>query len=446
MPRTWRTAALLLAVVLAGAGRGAAAEARHAVIVSVDGLMPAYYLRADELGLRIPTLRRLMAQGAFGRVTGVLPTVTYPSHTTLITGVPPRLHGIASNTVFDPEGRSNGAWMWYAASVRVPSLVSAARARGLRTAAVSWPVSVGLAADFNLPEFLRSGSDHPADLALLEALSTPPGLLADVARARGKALTYPFDDDDRTDVAVHILRTQRPHLLLLHIFDLDHQEHENGPLTPRARQAVEEADARVARVLKAVEDSGLAPTTLFAVVSDHGFLAVSQSVKPNVRLREAGLVTVNEKGKVTAWTAWFHSDTGSAALRLKDAGDTATLEKVRALFAADAGRAGSGIARILEARDVERMGGDGQTLLALDAESGFSFSSSIEGPYLGPSSNKGVHGYGPDREELQAALLVVGPGVKPRDLGLVPMTGIGPAVARFLGLELSAEAGRPLDW
>ena len=75
MPRTWRTAALLLAVVLAGAGRGAAAEARHAVIVSVDGFMPAYYLRADELGLRIPTLRRLMAQGAFGRVTGVLPTV-----------------------------------------------------------------------------------------------------------------------------------------------------------------------------------------------------------------------------------------------------------------------------------------------------------------------------------------------------------------------------------
>src|SRR5262245_26095979 len=126
-----RTAAVLLA--LAALVAAASAEPRRAVIVSVDGLMPDYYLRAGELGLRIPTLRRLMAQGAVARVTGVLPTVTYPSHTTLVTGVPPRRHGIVSNRVFDPEGVAGGAWMWYASGVRVPTLVSAARRRGLRT-------------------------------------------------------------------------------------------------------------------------------------------------------------------------------------------------------------------------------------------------------------------------------------------------------------------------
>lgn len=445
MARTRRRAALLAALLLAGTRWSAAEEPRRVVMVSVDGLMPAYFLRADELGLRIPTLRRLMARGAYGRVTGVLPTVTYPSHTTLITGVPPRRHGIVSNTLFDPEGRSNGAWMWYASSVRVPSLVTAARARGLRTAAVSWPVSVGLPADQNMPEFARNGSDHPADLALLDALSTP-GLLSGTAKARGAALPYPFTDGERTDVALHILRTYRPRLLLLHIFDLDHEEHENGPLTPRALQAVEEADAHLGRVLKVIEETGLGPTTLVAVVSDHGFLPVSQSLRPNVRLREAGLVTTCEKGKAATWRAWFHVDGGSAALHLKDPADKATLDKVRALFAGDAGRAGSGVQRILEAADIERMGGDPDGVLTLDAAPGFSMLSSCDGAYLGPSPNKGTHGYGPDRAELQAALIVAGPGVTPRDLGVVPMTGIAPAVAHFLGLELSPDADRPLDW
>jgi len=417
--------------------------ARHAVVVSVDGLMPAYYLRADELGLRIPTLRRLMAQGAYGRLTGVLPSVTYPSHTTLITGVAPRVHGILSNYVFDPEGRSNGAWTWYSSWVRVPTLVSAARTRGLTTAAVSWPVSVGLGADHNLPEFWRSGSDHPSDLALLEAIATP-GLLAAVAKERGRPLAYPLTDEERVDVAVHILRRFRPHVLLLHIFELDSRQHDHGPFSPEAKLSVEKSDAALGRVLQAIEESGLAANGVFAVVSDHGFLPVSQALKPNVRLRDAGIVGLDEKGKLAGWRAWFHAEGGSATLRLLDPKDTATLDRVRSLFAADAAQRGSGVARILDARDVERLGGDPEASLVLDAEAGFSFSSAVDGPYLSAPRHAGTHGHAPDREELQAALVMTGPGLKAGDVGLVPMTAIAPTIARFLGVELSPKADPPL--
>jgi len=418
-------------------------DTRHAVIISVDGLMPAYYLRADELGLKIPNLRRLMARGAFGRVTGVLPSVTYPSHTTLITGVPPRDHGIASNTLFDPEGRSNGAWNWYASAVRVPTLVSAARARGLRSASISWPVSVGLATDDNLPEFWRTGSEHPADLALLEALSTP-GLVADVAKERGRPLPYPLQDTDRVDFAVHVLRQHRPQLLLLHLVEVDGQEHEHGPLTKEAKDAVEKSDEALGRVVGAIEETGMAATTLFSVVSDHGFLPVNRSLKPNVRLREAGLLRLDPRGKVQEWRAFFHTDGGSAALRLKDPQDTATVDKVRALFRADAGRRGSGILRILETQDVQRLGGDRDVPLVLDAESGFSFLVAADGEYRAARPYAGTHGQAPDREELQAALLLTAPGSKVGDLGLVHMTAIAPTVARFLGLELSADVDAPL--
>ena len=59
----------------------------YVMMISIDGLRPQ--LLAESTPLKLPTLRRLMRQGAWARVTGVLPTVTYPSHTTLITGVLP---------------------------------------------------------------------------------------------------------------------------------------------------------------------------------------------------------------------------------------------------------------------------------------------------------------------------------------------------------------------
>ncbi|HEV2763582.1 MAG TPA: alkaline phosphatase family protein, partial [Pyrinomonadaceae bacterium] len=75
--------------------RSSPATARRALVVSLDGLDARYLRRADEFGLKIPTLRRLMREGVWAEgVVGVYPTVTYPSHTTLVTGARPARHGI----------------------------------------------------------------------------------------------------------------------------------------------------------------------------------------------------------------------------------------------------------------------------------------------------------------------------------------------------------------
>ncbi len=420
-------------------------EERYVVLISIDGLMPASYLEAAARGLKLPNLRRLMNEGAYASgVVGVLPTVTYPSHTTLISGVPPRLHGIPSNRILDPEGTSNGAWYWYARDVRVPTLVSAARARGLRTAAVSWPVSVGLGADFNLPEFWRTDSEHPSDLKLLEVVSTP-GLLAAFERARGRPLSYPLTDDERTEVAIHLWKTHRPHLLLLHIFEVDSAQHEFGPWSAEAKAALEKSDALLGRVRAAIEESGLADRTLLAVASDHGFVAVQRALKPNVLLRQAGLLEVDEKGKVKSWRAWFHSDGGSTALHLKNPGDTALVERVREIFRPLADDPASGIQEILDPGRIAALGGAEEIVLALDARDGFAFSNSATGEWSEPATTKGYHGYAPDRPALHASLLVVAPGLsRTGDLGVVNMTSIGPTLAAYLGLQLAGEAGRPL--
>src|SRR5438067_1310055 len=108
---------------------------------------------ADKHGLKIPTLRRFVAEGAYAEgVQGVIPTVTYPSHTTLITGVWPAKHGILSNTVFDPLRTGPANWYWYADDIRAPTLWDSAARAGWTTASIQWPASVGARVAWNIPE------------------------------------------------------------------------------------------------------------------------------------------------------------------------------------------------------------------------------------------------------------------------------------------------------
>ena len=302
-------------------------------------------------------------------------------------------------------------------------------------------MSVGLGSDFNLPEFWRSGSEHPSDLELLDQLSTP-GLIAAVSQTRGRPFPFPLTDQERVDTAINLIRNHRPQLLLLHVTELDNEQHSHGPLSPEAKAAVEESDAHIGRVLRALADAGIAERTFFAVVSDHGFLPVSQSLKPNVLLREAGLLKLDAKGKVEEWQTYFQTDGGSAALHLKDPKDSATLERVRTLFAPKAAANGSGIRRVLDAREVEAYGGGAETPLVLSAEAGFSFVSAADGAYASPPAYKGTHGHAPDREELQAALVLTAPDLKKTgDLGVVRMTSIAGTSPAFLA---STSRPRPI--
>ena len=101
------------------------------VIISVDGMKPEYVTAADAHGLKVPNLRKFLKEGAYADgVIGVIPTVTYPSHTTMVTGVLPATHGIWANTVFDPLKTNHDAWYWYAKDIRVPTLWDAAESGG----------------------------------------------------------------------------------------------------------------------------------------------------------------------------------------------------------------------------------------------------------------------------------------------------------------------------
>jgi hypothetical protein len=163
-----------------------AAEAQNQavpiVLISIDGLKPDYVLDADKHGLKIPNLRSLAAEGAHASgVTGVLPTVTYPSHTTIVTGVAPAKHGITANSPFDPFSRNMGGWYWYAEDLKVPTLWDAC-AKGRLVEQRRLAGYGGANITFNIVQYWRA--QNAEDRKLIRALSTP-GLFNETETALG---------------------------------------------------------------------------------------------------------------------------------------------------------------------------------------------------------------------------------------------------------------------
>jgi predicted AlkP superfamily pyrophosphatase or phosphodiesterase len=416
------------------------------VMISVDGLRPDYVTAADAHGAKVPNLRKFMKEGAYAEgVTGVVPTVTYPSHTTLVTGVWPAKHGIWANTTFDPLQKNYQGWYWYTEDIRVPTLWDAAAKAGRTTASIQWPVTVGANINWNIPEFWRAGT--PDDSKLLRAVSTK-GLLeegaAEIGPFRGGIDATPDADEVRGKYAEWILEKKHPGLLTLHLIALDHIEHETGPFSPESIEVLERLDGVIGKVRETAER--VAPGhTVVAVVSDHGFANYDQQLNPLVAFREANLFTVNEKGSIVDWKAMPWETGGSAAIVLKDPQDPTTLEQVRDLLKKLAADPANGIDHVLDAEELHKRGGYPNASFFVSLKPGWRTGASLTGPVVSKIKPGGTHGQLPDVPELRAAFFLVGPRVPAgKDLGIIDMRDIAPTLTKETGLSLPTADGKSL--
>jgi Type I phosphodiesterase / nucleotide pyrophosphatase len=198
----------------------------RAVIISIDGLRPDLLARAE-----VRNLRWLMRSGSFSLWAATVPVaVTLPSHTSMLTGVRPEVHGVTWN------GDKPGAYP------RVPTLFQLARQAGLTTA-------------------MATGKTK------FSALAAPASLDWSSIRAAG--------DRQVTDEAIGILRRHRPNLLFVHLPGPDVAGHTYGWGSPQQIDAVQHADAQVGRLLDTLSDLGLTDSTFLLVSADHGGTGLS---------------------------------------------------------------------------------------------------------------------------------------------------------------------------
>jgi predicted AlkP superfamily pyrophosphatase or phosphodiesterase len=445
---------VLGAGIILASGASAAPGGHPVLMISIDGLRPGDVIHAEQRGMKLPNLRRFLADGAYATgVTGVLPTLTYPSHTTLITGTAPAQHGVLSNTTFDPANINTDGWYWYSSDIHVRTLWQAAHAAGLSTGNVHWPVSVGAQGlDWNLPQIWRTG--HEDDVKLLTALATP-GLPAALEKgdhyAQGKDESLE-GDANRTAYAARLIALHHPGFLTVYLAGLDHVEHASGPDTPEARAALERLDADVG-VLVAAEQAAL-PQAVIALVSDHGFAKVDMAFNLSRALIDAGLLHVGPVGPmggiaITGWEAAAWASGGSVAVVLAHPEDAALRAKVAALLERLKADPANRITRIITQPAIAGQGGNPQAAFYLDLGPGmmaFPYLSPTL-PLVGPTPYKGMHGYFPGNHDMDATFMLMGPGVPHgRDMGQIDMRAIAPTLARIMGASLPEAQAKPLDF
>jgi predicted AlkP superfamily pyrophosphatase or phosphodiesterase len=417
------------------------------VLVTIDGLMPDAYLHPDAHGLQVPTLRRIALQGAASDgARSAFPSVTYPSHTSMVTGVWPARHGIFTNRAYDPTESNQDGWRWYAEDVRATPVWRLSQQAGYRTAIIHWPVTVGARVTYLVPEFWRAKNDE--DRKLLRALATP-GLLEAVGSRHPRFWSQftpgELKDEPLADVACDLLGGPAPpHLLLLHLSEVDGAQHRHGLWSRPAHAAIENADAQLARIVQAIAAAGIAADTALVVASDHGFADVAHLIRPGVLLRENGLVNLDVQGHVANWRVAINTSGGSAYFYLRDAQDVAAAETTRRLFRERAARPEGGIARVLDADQIRALGGDPSAFLALEAQVGWSLGGGYAGDLEGPPPYAATHGYDPGLPEMRASLLVQAPGVAPGPIRDAQLVDIAPTIAAWLGLSLGAVDGHAL--
>ncbi len=419
-------------------------QTRPAVLlISIDSLMPDYVLQADRYGLHIPNLRRVAEEGTYAAgVKGVVPTVTYPSHTTILSGVSPAKHGIYSNHPFDPLGKNLDGWYWYAEDIRVPTLWDIASAAGLLTVNVDWPVSVGARAAFNIPQVWRAGTED--DRKLIRALSTP--LLRDLEQELGPYAEGSNEDiagdERRARFAVRLLEREKPNFMTAYFTGLDSEQHKSGPFSAESMAVLERIDAVVGR-LRAAAEGASGGRAIICVVSDHGMVRTDKTVNLVSAFRRAGLMTI-EGGKVKAWSAAPWPNGGSAAIMLRDPADRETLLNVRKLLDRLAGDSSSGVRRVLDAGEIRAMGGFPEAAFLVDLKPGYRIGGGAQGPLVSAAKPAGTHGYVPSLAQMNACFFLAGPGIPRRALGEIDMRSIAPTLARLLGLQISTAEGRDL--
>lgn len=411
---------------------GPGATGRHVLVISVDG-MGASFCASPSLALRIPNLLRLKKEGSFAEgVEGVYPSVTYPSHTTIVTGRLPAEHGVYTNHSSREAGKNKGDWFWFSSSIKVPTLWDEARRDHLTTAAVFWPVTAGALIDWNIPEIWDPQKGDVGDPLYVAKFATP-GILFEALLELGPPQSMKDDDGTRTHLATFVLKKYKPNLLLVHLANLDGAEHEHGPQSAEAANTLEKADDYIGQLLAAVRESGLEKSTDVFVVSDHGFLPVETEIQPNVLLAKAGLLTTDERGSVTGGKIAAVSNGGSLFLYWPESDET----KARVDAALKPLREQGLLWAVFDRSALKELHAEPAAQMALEAPAGASFGDHTKGSLVSKRATPGgAHGYLPYRQGLQASFIAWGPGIKAGvNLHRIRMTEIGPTILKALGID-----------
>ena len=384
---------------------------RTVVVISLDGF-PAYALK--DTALPVSTLRRLMAEGAYAdSMKPINPTVTWPNHTAMVTGVNAIQHQVLFNGLLsgaDPHHpRKVEPWRPKEQMVRSPTVYDLAFQAGMITAQVDW------VAIYDAKTITWQFAERPDPEGKIERELIAAGEVTKEQLRSFAGQNSAWQDRIWADAAVDILEKHTPNLLLVHFLVLDSINHKFGP--------------------------GSANQTTVIIVSDHGFRSVQKEIHSNVLLRQKGFAAPG-KGSV-----WVIPDGGVAMVYVTDPGQRSTLlPELRALF-----QNLEGVDHVYDASEFLSLGlptraqSDQAPDLLLSAKPGYLFEDGTAGDLVSPSRDRGAHGYLSDDLLMQPIFIASGAGIKKGvQLPQVCNVDVAPTIAVLLGPDMKNTSGHAI--
>jgi predicted AlkP superfamily pyrophosphatase or phosphodiesterase len=427
---------LLLLLALAAA---AGAQTQHVVLISIDG-GAAFHL--DNPRLEIPNIRQLIATGAWadGGSETVFPSVTHPSHNTLITGVYPQKHGVfANDLVRGPAGDLvPGNTLPRSEIILSKTIFDTAKQKGLTTASFMWPETVeDKSIDYNFINRTQPGGARVlirnAFTQELEKDGVPVSLFD---RFRTEGNWDGMSDAVTAMAACDVIRKHQPNLLAIHLVETDEAQHHLGPASEVAHAEFTKVDHYIGQIVRALKDAGIYDQTTVIVGADHGFATILHEINIRPYFVEAGL-----ENKVR-----FYGGRWAPFLRLTPAFDPKTDQaKLDGVLA----RIGKELhvlriyrsAEFPEALKIPRFEDSdrirGQFLLVADFDTQLVWTQDSDTSWRKVTKPEHGHGYLPFRSEMYPMLVMSGSGIrKGVKIGHVRNVDVAPTISTLLGLPM----------
>jgi len=415
---------------------------RVVVVISLDGF-PAYAL--DDPRLPIPTLRKLAREGAVAAsMQPINPTVTWPNHTAMVTGVDASEHQVLFNGLLThPAGGGRPTiepWRDKELMVHAPTIYDVAYQAGLTTAQVDW------VAIYRTKTITWQFPELPDPNGEIEREMIAAGIVTPEQLRTFEDSSPAWQDEIWTDAAEEILERHKPNLLLFHLLALDNTNHVYGPMSLASFTAMAFLDDRVKQILDVLQRTGLSRRATLLIVSDHGFQTIQHNIHPNVLLREKGFLS-EDPGQQKA-DAWVISEGGIAMVyATHPEHGVESVSQLRRIFTG-----AEGVDRVYGADEFSKIGlplpatCDQAPDLVLVASPDYAFSNDPGDHLVTQVVEGGTHGYLNTDPKMQAIFIAWGAGIRRGiRLGNISNLDVAPTIAALLGLEMKHARGHAIQ-
>ena len=353
----------------------------------------------------------------YRNVSSLFVSNTYPVHTSIATGLSPDLHGLISNN--EPFPFKDPLWNNSESCIRAKTLWQAASEKGIKTAAVFWPVTAySQSINYNVPEVLA----RPGESQLMTSLKAGSKWLQLTLflkyRKLLKGVKQPELDNFATACMTHILCKKKPGLAFIHLTAFDFLCHEHGKGSPELIKAYEALDKNLAALLKAAGDQR--DIILF---SDHSQINVHTVVDPNKELVDRGYLISDTRGYLPGEYSCFFECCGGSAFFHKGTLAPDVIEDIRNIITRS-----KGFKRFLSHEEL-RISGYDHACFGFCAKPGYCYGKN-------QSKEKANHGYPLDMPAYNVFYMIKGKGIKPGVNQNGSLLDIAPFAAERLGVNL----------